>query len=223
MKIKIAPSILAADYLNLEPSVKIVEEAGADLIHVDIMDGHFVPNLTFGPHLVTALRKKTTLPLDVHLMVANPQFAIPLFARAGADWISIHPETSLHLHKDIMSIKELGKKAGIVLNPATPLHSISEIVHEADYILVMSVNPGFGGQSFIEDSHNKIRRLKKWLEDQNLDIPIEIDGGVTLENFESLINDGVSVFVSGSGIFNQKDPRGTLTKMKEIAGRHEKS
>jgi ribulose-phosphate 3-epimerase len=221
--IKIAPSILSADYLNLESSVRMVEEAGADLIHVDIMDGHFVPNLTFGPHLVAALRKKTALPLDVHLMVDNPPFAIPLFAQAGADWISIHPETSLHLHKDITSIKELGKKAGVVLNPATPLQSISEIIHEVDYILVMSVNPGFGGQTFIEHSRDKIRRLKMWLEDLNLDIPIEIDGGVTLDNIEHLIKDGVSLFVSGSGVFNQKDPRQVLKKMKEIAGRYEKS
>jgi ribulose-phosphate 3-epimerase len=220
--IKIAPSILAADYLNLESSVRMVEEAGADLIHVDIMDGHFVPNLTFGPHLVAALRKKTSLPLDVHLMVDTPSFAIPLFAQAGADWISIHPETSRHLHKDITSIKELGKKAGVVLNPATPLQSISEILHEVDYILVMSVNPGFGGQTFIEHSRDKIRRLKIWLEDLNLDIPIEIDGGVTLDNFEHLIKDGVSLFVSGSGVFNQKDPCQVLKEMKEIAERHEK-
>lgn len=222
MKIKIAPSILAADCLNLEFSVRLVEEAGADLIHVDIMDGHFVPNLTFGPHLVSALREKTALPLDVHLMVDNPCFAIPLFAQAGADWISIHPETSVHLHKDITTIKDLGKKAGIVLNPATPLQSVSEIMHEADYILVMSVNPGFGGQTFIEHSRDKIRRLKIQLEERNLNIPIEIDGGITLENFEGLIKDGVSLFVSGSGVFKQEDPGGIIKKMKEIADRYEK-
>ncbi len=221
MKIQIAPSILAADFLNIEDSVQMVTEAGADLIHVDIMDGHFVPNLTFGPQLVSALKKKTTLPLDVHLMVDNPHDAIPQFSEAGADWLSIHPETSIHLHKDITHIKELGKKAGIALNPATPLQVMNDIIHELDYILIMSVNPGFGGQSFIEHSREKIRRLKKYLEMQNLNIPIEIDGGVTLENMEPLLQDGVSIFVSGSGIFKQKDPQNILKKMRDLTSRYE--
>jgi ribulose-phosphate 3-epimerase len=221
VKIQIAPSILAADFLNIEDSVQMVTEAGADLIHVDIMDGHFVPNLTFGPQLVSALKKKTTLPLDVHLMVDNPHDAIPQFSEAGADWLSIHPETSIHLHKDITYIKELGKKAGIALNPATPLQVMNDIIHELDYILIMSVNPGFGGQSFIEHSREKIRRLKKYLEMQNLNIPIEIDGGVTLENMEPLLQDGVSIFVSGSGIFKQKDPQNILKKMRDLTSRYE--
>lgn len=221
MKIRIAPSILAADFLNIENSVNLITEAGADLIHVDIMDGHFVPNLTFGPQLVSALKKKTSLPLDVHLMVDNPHEAIPLFSEAGADWLSIHPETSIHLHKDITHIKDLGKKAGIALNPATPLQVMNDIIQEVDYILIMSVNPGFGGQSFIEHSREKIRRLKKYLKIQNLDIPIEIDGGVTLENMEPLIQDGVSLFVSGSGIFNQEDPQNVLKKMKDLMSRYE--
>ncbi|MCJ7582183.1 MAG: ribulose-phosphate 3-epimerase [Candidatus Aminicenantes bacterium] len=221
MKIQIAPSVLSADFLNIENSVQMVTEAGADLIHVDIMDGHFVPNLTFGPQLVSALKKKTSLPLDVHLMVDNPHAVIPLFSEAGADWLSIHPETSIHLHKDITHIKELGMKAGIALNPATPLQVMNDIIHELDYVLIMSVNPGFGGQSFIEHSREKIRRLKKYLEMQNLDIPIEIDGGVTLENMEQLIQDGVSMFVSGSGIFNQEDPQNILKKMKDLAARYE--
>ncbi len=174
MKIRIAPSILAADFLNIENSVNMITEAGADLIHVDIMDGHFVPNLTFGPQLVSALKRKTSLPLDVHLMVDNPHEAIPLFSEAGADWLSIHPETSTHLHKDITHIKDLGKKAGIALNPATPLQIMNDIIQEVDYILIMSVNPGFGGQSFIEHSREKIRHLKKYLDKQNLNIPIEI-------------------------------------------------
>lgn len=221
MKIQIAPSVLSADFLNIENSVQMVAEAGADLIHIDIMDGHFVPNLTFGPQLVSALKKKTTLPLDVHLMVDNPYDVIPLFSEAGANWLSIHPETSIHLHKDITHIKELGMKAGIALNPATPLQVMNDIIHELDYILIMSVNPGFGGQSFIEHSREKIRRLKKYLEIQKLDIPIEIDGGVTLENMEQLIQDGVSMFVSGSGIFNQKDPQNILKKMKDLATQYE--
>jgi ribulose-phosphate 3-epimerase len=221
MKIQIAPSVLSADFLNIENSVQMVAEAGADLIHIDIMDGHFVPNLTFGPQLVSALKKKTTLPLDVHLMVDNPYDVIPLFSEAGANWLSIHPETSIHLHKDITHIKELGMKAGIALNPATPLQVMNDIIHELDYILIMSVNPGFGGQSFIEHSREKIRRLKKYLEIQKLDIPIEIDGGVTLENMEQLIQDGVSMFVSGSGIFNQEDPQNILKKMKDLATQYE--
>jgi len=199
----------------------MITEAGADMIHIDIMDGHFVPNLTFGPQLVSSLKKKTTLPLDVHLMVDNPNEAIPLFSEAGADWLSIHPETSIHLHKDITHIKDLGKKAGIALNPATPLQVMNDIIQEVDYILIMSVNPGFGGQSFIEHTREKIRRLKKYMEKQNLDIPIEIDGGVTLENMEPLIQDGVSLFVSGSGIFNQEDPQNVLKKMKDLISHYE--
>ncbi len=221
MKIRIAPSILAADFLNIENSINMLTEAGADLIHVDIMDGHFVPNLTFGPQLVSALKKKTSLPLDVHLMVDNPHEAIPLFSEAGADWLSIHPETSIHLHKDITHIKDLGKKAGIALNPATPLQVMNDIIQEVDYILIMSVNPGFGGQSFIAHSREKIRRLKTYLKKQDLDIPIEIDGGVTLENMEPLIQDGVSIFVSGSGVFNQEDPQNVLKKMKDLISRYE--
>jgi ribulose-phosphate 3-epimerase len=222
VKIQIAPSILAADFLNIEESVALVEEAGADLIHVDIMDGHFVPNLTFGPQLISSLKKKTSIPLDVHLMVDNPQAAIPMFAEAGADWLSIHPEATVHLHKHVTHIKDLGKKAGIALNPATPIHVTSDIIHETDYILIMSVNPGFGGQSFILQSRDKIRRLKAWLEEKFLDIPIEIDGGVTLDNMETLIQDGVRIFVSGSGIFGQPDPRGVLRRMKDLISRHEK-
>lgn len=221
MKIRIAPSILAADFLNIEKSVNMITDAGADLIHVDIMDGHFVPNLTFGPQLVASLKKKSSLPLDVHLMVSNPHETIPRFIEAGADWLSIHPETSIHLHKDITYIKDMGKKAGVALNPATPLQVMNDIIQEVDYILIMSVNPGFGGQSFIEHSREKIRRLKKYLLNQNLEIPIEIDGGVTLENMESLIQDGVSMFVSGSGIFKQDNPPDILKKMKDLISRYE--
>lgn len=218
----IAPSILSADFAKIEESVKMAEEAGADLIHVDIMDGHFVPNLTFGPKLVSSLKKKTTIPLDVHLMVENPRAFIPLFHDAGADWISIHLEATSHLHKDISYIKELKKKAGLALNPATPIHLMNEIIEELDYVLLMTVNPGWGGQHFIESSHDKILKLKNWIKDQNLDLSIEIDGGIKLENMEGLLKDGADIFVVGSGIFKVEDPWNTIIKMKELLKEHEK-
>lgn len=221
--IQIAPSILSADINEIGKAVKMAEEAGADLIHVDIMDGHFVPNLTFGPQLVAALREKTSLPLDVHLMVKNPRSFIPLFHEAGADWISIHLEASTHLHKDITLIKELDRKAGLVLNPATPIHLMNDILIELDFVLLMTVNPGWGGQEFIDFCHSKIAKLKSWIRGQNLTIPIEVDGGVKLENMEELIKDGADILVSGSGIFQQENPREIIIKMKEIASKYNNS
>lgn len=218
--IKIAPSILSADFTKIEEAVKMAEESGADVIHIDIMDGHFVPNLTFGPQLVASLKEKTSLPLDVHLMVENPRKFIPLFHEAGADWISIHVEASLHLHKDISLIKELNKKAGLALNPATPLHMISEIIEELDFVLLMTVNPGWGGQEFIDSCHGKIARLKNWIKELELDIPIEIDGGVKLENVEQILKDGTDICVIGSGIFKEKNPREILIKIKELAKKY---
>jgi ribulose-phosphate 3-epimerase len=215
--IRIAPSILSADFAKLGEAVKLVEDAGADLIHVDIMDGHFVPGLTFGPQLVASLKEKTRLPLDVHLMVQNPGHFIPLFAEAGADWISIHQEASAHLHLDIGLIKQAGKKAGLVLNPATPIHFMNEILSELDYILIMSVNPGWGAQKFIRASFNKIERLKTWIQSKQLQIPIEVDGGVNLENMEELARHGAEIFVAGNAIFRSHNPRETISKMKEIA------
>ncbi len=217
--IQIAPSILSADFARIGEAVKLVEDAGADLIHVDIMDGHFVPNLTFGPQLVASLKEKTRLPLDVHLMVANPDRFIPLFEEAGADWISIHQEASAHLHRDVMLIKQANRKAGLVLNPATPIHLLNEIISELDYILIMSVNPGRGAQKFIPASFRKIEHLKTWIQSKNLQIPIEVDGGVNLENIEDLARHGAEIFVAGNAIFKSKDPRETISKMKEIAGK----
>ena len=220
--VKIAPSILSADFTKIEDAVKLIEEEGADLIHIDVMDGHFVPNLTFGPQLVAALKEKTSLPLDVHLMVENPGFFIPLFHDAGADWISIHLEASAHLHKDITLIKELNRKAGIALNPATPIHLMNEILRELDFILIMTVNPGWGGQKFIDSCLSKISQLKSWIKGQKLEIPIEVDGGVKLENAEELIKNGADILVAGSAIFKGDNPREIITKMKEICKKFEK-
>jgi ribulose-phosphate 3-epimerase len=215
----IAPSILSADFARIAEAVKLVEEAGADLIHVDIMDGHFVPNLTFGPQLVASLKKKTRLPLDVHLMVDHPDAVIPWFLEAGADWISIHAEATGHLHREISLIREAGRKAGLALNPATPLHLLDDILEDLDYVLLMCVNPGRGSQKFIDASHQKIQRLRRRLREENLAALLEIDGGVNLQNLEVLAKDGAQVFVAGNAVFNHPNPRQAVSLMKEIAGR----
>ena len=221
--IRLAPSILSADFSIIGEAVRLVEDSGADMIHLDVMDGHFVPNLTMGPQLVASIRKLTSLPLDVHLMVENPGFFIPLFHEAGADWISIHVEASVHLHRDITLIKELGRKAGIALNPGTPIHLLTDILRELDYILVMSVNPGFGGQKFILATHQKIARLRTWIKGQELEIPIEVDGGVNPANAESLIRDGAEILVVGAAIFAASDPAGAIAGLNEIRKRYNRS
>jgi ribulose-phosphate 3-epimerase len=218
--IQLAPSILSADFSRLGEAVQMAEAAGADLVHVDIMDGHFVPNLTLGPQVVSSLKKMTSLPLDVHLMVENPGFFIPLFAEAGADWISVHVEALRHLHRDVSLIKELKKKAGLALNPATPIHLMNDIIKEVDYVLIMSVNPGFGGQKFVEATHQKIKNLKNWVDGQKLNIAIEVDGGINLDNMESLIKDGAEILVAGAAIFGQADPPRVIAQMREIIQRY---
>ncbi len=221
--VRIAPSILSADFARIEEAVRMVEKEGAEILHIDVMDGHFVPTLTFGPQLVASLKKKTAMAIDVHLMVENPRSFIPLFHQAGADWISIHLEASVHLHKDIQIIKESGKKAGLALNPATPLHLMNDILSELDFVLLMTVNPGWGGQEFIESCHSKISKLKNWIRGQNLSIPIEIDGGVKLDNLEAVIKDGAEILVCGSGIFGEKNPQETLARMNDIIKKFEQS
>ena len=220
--IQIAPSLLSADFSRLADAAHMVEKAGADLIHVDVMDGHFVPMLTFGPVHVAALKKVTALPLDVHLMVDNPSAMIPLFAEAGADWISIHVEAAPHLHRDVSAIRRAGRKAGVVLNPATPLTALEAILPDADFVLLMSVNPGRGSQPFIEASHERIRLLRRRIEERGLRTLVEIDGGVNLENFERLCEDGAQVFVAGNAVFGSPDPAGVIRTMRDIAARKER-
>jgi ribulose-phosphate 3-epimerase len=213
----VAPSILSADFSRLGEAVKLAENAGADLIHVDIMDGHFVPNLTLGPQLVAAIRGETRLPIDVHLMVENPRAFVPLFHDAGADWISIHVEATAHLHKDLTMIRGLGCKAGVALNPATPIETIDEVLTELDFVLIMSVDPGWGGQSFIPSCRAKIRRLRDRIKAAGLTVPIEVDGGIKLDNAEDIMRAGMEIVVAGSAVYDAPDPAAVIRTLKDIA------
>lgn len=204
--IKVAPSILSADFSRLGEEIKAVEAAGADIIHVDVMDGHFVPNITIGPLIVEAARKSTKLPLDVHLMITNPELYIADFAKAGADYITVHAEAAFHLNRLVQSIKEqTGVKAAVALNPATPLSSLDYILADIDMVLIMSVNPGFGGQAFIPSALDKIGKLRKRIDELGLRTEIEVDGGVKPENAVTIINAGADILVAGSAVFGKKD------------------
>ena len=211
----LAPSLLSADFVRLAEDIARVEAAGADWLHLDIMDGHFVPNLTFGPPVVAAIRKISKLPLDVHLMVSNPAALVEQFAEAGADYLTVHVETEPHLHRLVNRIRELGVKPAVTLNPATSVDLLDEILSEVDMVLVMSVNPGFGGQKFIPASLDKIRRLRQKLKRLDRQVLIEVDGGVNQETAPQLIEAGVDVLVAGSAVFGSADMKATIAALKQ--------
>lgn len=211
----LAPSLLSADFVRLAEDIARVEAAGADWLHLDIMDGHFVPNLTFGPPIVAAIRKISKLPLDVHLMVTNPAALVEQFAEAGADYLTVHVETEPHLHRLVNRIRELGVKPAVTLNPATSVDLLDEILSEVDMVLVMSVNPGFGGQKFIPASLDKIRRLRQKLKRLDRQVLIEVDGGVNQATAPQLIEAGADVLVAGSAVFGSADMKATITALKQ--------
>lgn len=215
--IKISPSILSADFSRLGEEIRAIDLGGADYIHVDVMDGHFVPNITIGPLVVEAVRKVTAKPLDVHLMIENPDRYIPDFARAGADLITVHQETVPHLHRTIQLIKSLGKKAGVSINPATPVSTLDVILDDLDLVLLMSVNPGFGGQSFIPATLAKISALRQRIEERGLSVEIEIDGGVKADNIGEIAAAGADVFVAGSAVFSTPDYGQTIALLRRNA------
>lgn len=217
--IKIAPSILSADFSKLGEEILRIEKAGADLVHIDVMDGHFVPNITIGPPVVKSLKKVTGLLFDVHLMIENPDSYIDAFVDAGADIISVHAEACRHLHRTIQKIKQLGKKAAVALNPATPLSSIEWVLDDVDMVLIMSVNPGFGGQKYIEGITRKTESLKSLIKTRGCNIDIEVDGGIDTSNIYDVTKAGANVIVSGSTIFSAKDTVKIIKELKENAYR----
>ncbi len=210
----IAPSILSADFARLGDEIQAVEKAGADWIHIDVMDGAFVPNITMGPLVVEAAKRSTSLPLDVHLMIEKPEKYIHDFIKAGADWLCIHVEASVHLNRTIQMIKEKGVKAGVALNPATPPSSVEWVLEDLNYVLVMSVNPGFGGQKFIENSLDKVRQLKDMAAGKGVSPLVQIDGGVNIKTVDKIAKAGVDVFVAGSAIFGGNDYKETIGGLK---------
>jgi ribulose-phosphate 3-epimerase len=210
----IAPSILSADFARLGEEIRAITAAGADLIHVDVMDGHFVPNITIGPLVIKAIRPITALPFDVHLMISHPESYIEDFAAAGANIISVHVETSPHLHRTLMEIRRVGCQPAVVLNPATPLETLTYVLEEVSMVLLMSVNPGFGGQQFISAMVPKVARLREMIDRQNLDIKIEVDGGVNVDTIGPLAQAGTDIFVAGSAIFGRPDYQAAIAEMR---------
>jgi len=215
--VQIVPSILAADFARLGEQIARVERGGATMLHLDVMDGHFVPNLTMGPPVVESIRKITRCRLDVHLMIDDPDRYAPLFIQAGADQVLVHQEACIHLHRTLRMIQDEGAKAGVVINPATPVAMLDDILDVADYVLIMSVNPGFGGQSFIPHSLEKVRQLDRKRQERRLALPIEIDGGITLENVGDAIRAGCDWIVTGSSIFHTPDPAAAVMQMRQAA------
>jgi ribulose-phosphate 3-epimerase len=213
--VKIAPSILSADFSRLGDEIKAVEDAGADWIHVDVMDGHFVPNITIGPPVIESIRKVTKLPLDVHLMIEHADCYIKSFAEAGADLLTVHVEACPHLNRTLQTIRELNVRAGVVLNPATPLSSLEEVLHEIDMVLLMSVNPGFSGQSFIPSILDKASNLRDIMSHYEDEIEMQVDGGVRVDNAGKIKEAGASVLVAGSAIFNSKDYKKTIQQLRD--------
>ncbi|MBU0464191.1 MAG: ribulose-phosphate 3-epimerase [Proteobacteria bacterium] len=211
----IAPSILSADFTRLGEELISVEQAGADWIHIDVMDGQFVPNITYGPIIVEACKRATNLVLDVHLMIETPDLIIPEFAKAGANYISIHQEACPHLHRSLQLIKSFGVKAGVALNPATPLSSIEWVIDQLDFVLIMSVNPGFGGQKFIESSIDKIKALSKLLKEKNSNAIIQVDGGINNSTIKAVSIAGATSFVAGSAIFNTANYKETISSLRQ--------
>ncbi|MCY7748237.1 ribulose-phosphate 3-epimerase [Bacillus inaquosorum] len=212
--IKVAPSILSADFAALGNEIKDVEKGGADCIHIDVMDGHFVPNITIGPLIVEAVRPVTDLPLDVHLMIEEPDRYIPAFAKAGADILSVHAEACLHLHRTIQLIKEQGVKAGVVLNPHTPVQVIEHVFDDLDLVLLMTVNPGFGGQKFIHSVLPKIKEVKRMADERKKDLLIEVDGGVNKETAPLVIEAGANLLVAGSAVYGQPDRKKAISEIR---------
>jgi ribulose-phosphate 3-epimerase len=215
--IELAPSILSADFAHLAEQVRAASEGGGTVIHVDVMDGHFVPNLTVGPPLVKSLRKATDLPLDCHLMIENPDQFIPEFVDTGADWISVHQEACRHLNRTLHLIRNHDAQAGVVINPATPVDTLSEVLEIVDYVLVMSVNPGFGGQKFIPETVRKIRRLADLRLQRGLNYRIEVDGGIALDTVAEVVRAGAEILVAGNAVFGQGDPKTNAQKLLKAA------
>lgn len=216
---KLAPSILSANFGSLLEDVKKVEKGGADLLHIDVMDGHFVPNITIGPLILDSLKDKTHIPFDVHLMIENPDKYIASFAKSGADIITVHAEASNHIHRTIQNIKSHGIQAGVSLNPGTSLSAVEYILDEVDMILIMSVNPGFGGQKFIPSALDKIKNLKRIIDDKGLDVEIEVDGGIKLENARQVVDAGADILVAGSAVFNSGDIDAAIKSFKDKIGK----